>query len=250
MGLVSRIKTWASLEKLYAADLNAEFNNVVNSFTPNKIEGASGTLGNMQANSSPGSVGGENPAGDLLGELRQIRYMLKALSGEAYWYSPPTKSMVTLGTNVNNIPINVSWNITGNLHSSTSAAVDNGVVIPANMTITGLAISVMIKDTNYTGPGVPILSPNIYAGAPGVAGTTIFSTPPSMTCNTANYDYMYYNFATSTLVTAPANPATVVNPILTSATLAAGTRLYMSFAYGAAGSDAQNMQVQLFMRPT
>lgn len=101
MALFSRIKNWISGEKLYASDLNAEFNNVLNGFTPNKIEGASSSVANMQATTNPGGVGTEVQAANLLEELKQIRYILKEIKGTAQWYGDaPTRDLTDLQTSL------------------------------------------------------------------------------------------------------------------------------------------------------
>jgi hypothetical protein len=82
----SRIKTWTS-EILTATDLNAEFNNILNNLTPAGTDDASATLSDMQTIVDP--TGG-SLATSLAGELQRLRYMIKAISGGAYWYSTPS----------------------------------------------------------------------------------------------------------------------------------------------------------------
>jgi hypothetical protein len=254
MALFSRIKTWVSLEKLYASDLNAEFNNLLAGFTPTKIEGASSTLANMQAIATPGTVGSESLAGDLQTEIRQLRYMLKALSGEAYWYAAPSKTLATLNTNVAKVPVLAEWNLNGLLASGiTLADVDNGFVVPVNMNIVGIAISVMTKETAYVGPGTPVLAVDIYkVASAGGAPSAIFSTSPKFTVATSNLDYAYYSFESSSLITPPSAPGTFVTPVLATTTLNAGTMLTMSFSYAAlsTGANAAGLKVQLVMKPS
>lgn len=96
MAQFSRIKVWASGEVLYAADLNNEFNNLLNGFTPNLIDGASVAVSNMQAVFDPGNVGTENKPANLLQELQALRFMIKSFSGEAQWYVPPDTTFSTL----------------------------------------------------------------------------------------------------------------------------------------------------------
>lgn len=87
MALFSRVKTWVSNEVLTASDLNAEFNNILTNFTPSGMDGASSNVANMQSTADPGGVGTESLAGDLLGEIKRLRYKIKQLFGGAQWYS-------------------------------------------------------------------------------------------------------------------------------------------------------------------
>jgi len=55
---LSRVKTWSASEILTAADLNAEFNNILNhSLTNNDIDAAAGIVGSKLDLSSPGTIG-------------------------------------------------------------------------------------------------------------------------------------------------------------------------------------------------
>lgn len=99
MATFSRIKQWVSNEVLTAADLNAEFDNLLNNMTPTGIEDASANVAAMQASTSPGGLGTESLATSLLGEIQRIRYVLKrmvniGLSQE--WYETPGRSWADL----------------------------------------------------------------------------------------------------------------------------------------------------------
>ena len=60
---LSRVKTWATSEVLTAADLNGEFNNILNhSLTNNDIDAAAGIVGSKLDLSSPGVIGATTPA--------------------------------------------------------------------------------------------------------------------------------------------------------------------------------------------
>lgn len=98
MAVFSRIKTWVSNEVLTASDLNAEFNNILTNMQPTGIEDASSDVAAMQATVSPGGVGTESLATDLLGELQRVRYVIKRLTEGAQWYSSPVRF---LGTTAN-----------------------------------------------------------------------------------------------------------------------------------------------------
>lgn len=99
MAVFSRIKTWVSNEVLTAADLNAEFNNILNNMDPEGIEDASATVADMQSSVNPGGVGTESLATDLLGEIKRLRYVVQRLVG-TYWYSDPGRYLTAGGLNV------------------------------------------------------------------------------------------------------------------------------------------------------
>lgn len=99
MAVFSRIKTWVSNEVLTAADLNAEFNNILNNMKPEGIEDASATVADMQSSVNPGGVGTESLATDLLGEIKRLRYVVQRLVG-TYWYSNPGRYLTAGGLNV------------------------------------------------------------------------------------------------------------------------------------------------------
>lgn len=96
MSTFSRIKSWVSNEVLTAADLNNEFNNIINNMSPTGIEDASADVSAMQSNTNPGGVGTESLATDFLGEIQRLRYVIKRLVG-AQWYSDPGRSLAAGG---------------------------------------------------------------------------------------------------------------------------------------------------------
>lgn len=97
MATFTRIKTWVSNEVLTAADLNSEFNNILNNTSPTGIEDASSNVAAMQATTDPGGVGSESLATDLLGEIKRLRYAIKRIAGGAQWYTAP---VIDLGSTI------------------------------------------------------------------------------------------------------------------------------------------------------
>lgn len=95
-GLYSRVKTWVSTEDVTYSDLNAEFDNVLTNFVPLMMDDYSTNVAQMQVQTSPGSVGSESLATTLAGELARIRYMLKTITGETYWYTSPDSDIATI----------------------------------------------------------------------------------------------------------------------------------------------------------
>lgn len=96
MALITRIKTWVTNEKVLAADLNAEFNNVLDNLGPLKIEDYSGNATQMQITTDPGEVGTESLATTLAGELARLRFMLAEITGKDQWYESPVASLAGL----------------------------------------------------------------------------------------------------------------------------------------------------------
>jgi|GEM_PF-6860405 len=89
----SRVKTWIDAEYLYASDINAEFDNILNNLTPSGVDDASATDVAMRATADPYSGGAINKPVDLLGEIQRLRYMVQQLHGREYWYLPPLKTI-------------------------------------------------------------------------------------------------------------------------------------------------------------
>lgn len=89
-----RVKTWVK-ERLTFAALNAEFNNILNNFTPSGMDDYSSTVSEMRTITDPapysGGVQVESAPTSLAGELARIRYVLKRLAGGTYWYSDPAR---------------------------------------------------------------------------------------------------------------------------------------------------------------
>lgn len=92
MATFSRIKVWVSNEVLTAADLNAEFDNIITNMAPLGIEDASANVAAMQSSVSPGGLGSESLATSLLGELQRLRYVIQRivkLDLTKFWYETP-----------------------------------------------------------------------------------------------------------------------------------------------------------------
>lgn len=87
----SRVKVWVH-ERLKFADLNAEFDNILNNLTPAGIDGDSSTLIAMRATTNPLPAGVESLATTLDGEIQRLRYVLNQLGGGTYWYSNPGRN--------------------------------------------------------------------------------------------------------------------------------------------------------------
>lgn len=95
-GLYSRIKTWVTLEDLTAANLNAEFDNILTNFVPLMLDDYSTNVTQMQVKTDPGELGSESLATTLAGELARLRHMITEITGKTHWYQSPSDSLAGL----------------------------------------------------------------------------------------------------------------------------------------------------------
>lgn len=131
MATFSRIKEWVSNEVLTAADLNAEFDNIIDNITPTGIEDASANVAAMQATTDPGGVGTESLATSLLGEIQRLRFVLKRMIGSGQWYSAPTGTLQAGGIDTDALADG----------AVETAKIKNGAVTPAKRSALGQQVS-------------------------------------------------------------------------------------------------------------
>lgn len=91
----SRVKTWGA-EVLTYADLNAEFDNVLTNLTPSGIDDESANDSAAQATSDPYPAAALSKATSLQGEIQQLRYLIKQITGETQWYIDPDLTIAAL----------------------------------------------------------------------------------------------------------------------------------------------------------
>jgi len=102
-GKFSRLKTWLFEEVVKSADLNGEFDNIINNAIPGKIDSYSTTVGQMQTQTNPGAQGSESLAPNLAGELERLRFKIKEILGQTYWYDPVALSLVETNNLINQV---------------------------------------------------------------------------------------------------------------------------------------------------
>ena len=78
---------------LSESQYNADISGLAAAMVPANINDYSNDVTEMQTVTSPGAVGTESLADSLAGEIARIRYQLKAITGEAQWYSAPSISL-------------------------------------------------------------------------------------------------------------------------------------------------------------
>lgn len=97
---ISRVKTWVSAETLTAADLNAEFDNIISGLDTDNIDDYSASVSEMRTTANPGEASSESQATDLTGEITRLRFALLETkqqidSSITYWYESPTTGLIT-----------------------------------------------------------------------------------------------------------------------------------------------------------
>lgn len=90
-----RVKDFGD-EILTQADLDAEFNNILNNFTPAGMDDYSASVAQMKLQTSPGSPATESLAVSFAGEIERIRFVLAQIKGTPFWYSPINNSLDTI----------------------------------------------------------------------------------------------------------------------------------------------------------
>ena len=94
----SAVKTWVDSEVLTAADLNAEFQNVLTNLTPAGIDDESTDITAMQATKDPYSGATAQLPTSLQEEIQELRYMIKQITGKTYWYQDADNSLCPTGS--------------------------------------------------------------------------------------------------------------------------------------------------------
>lgn len=99
MGLFNRLKTWAFEEVEKSADLNAEFDNVINHLLAQYIAGSGSTLSAFQTTLNPGGLGTEVLTQNSAQDIQELRYTIaRILGGGLLWYQQPPVSLTDLST--------------------------------------------------------------------------------------------------------------------------------------------------------
>lgn len=176
-GLYSRLKVWIAGETLTAADQNAEFDNVIANFEPDKLDDYSANVAQMQSTADPGEVGSESLATSTAGELERLRFAIAEVKGTDEWYESPSTNLASIVSSSaasenrivsaatrgsSNQPLFLSPD--GTLNEATIYATATNLAVSINnslvtfvsdITLTGLplapAATALVNDTNLTG---------------------------------------------------------------------------------------------------
>lgn len=91
----SRLKNWIA-EGFNFADINAEFDQILDKLEPQFIGDYSDDVTEMQQQTSPGALSSESQATSLAGELERIRYVISRMIKSdlsKYWYEAPDSDL-------------------------------------------------------------------------------------------------------------------------------------------------------------
>lgn len=169
----SRVKIWTT-EVLQYADLNAEFDNILNNLNPAGMDGQQDTLVAMRATSGPNE---SVLATSLATEIQQIRYQLLALAGgnSTYWYSTPTTSLTDLKNAIGGALVN---------NRLVSGAVSANSSAPRFLQANGAADSIKLLAT--TTPFVYVVNGTSYTVSADVTLSSMSLAPSSQNTATAS----------------------------------------------------------------
>jgi hypothetical protein len=131
--LFNRLVNWIRGQELTYSALNAEINNILTNFKLSRMDDYSLTVAQMREVLSPGVVGTEVQATSGAEEVQQLRYMLKAITGGAQWYSAPAATISDLNSFLN-LPEN-----------QLLSGLVNGDAQPAFVVANGAAASVQLQ---------------------------------------------------------------------------------------------------------
>lgn len=177
MALFSRIHTWVSNETLTAADLNAEFNNILNNAQATSLIGYSANQSQMQSVVDPGDVGTESLASNISGEIQRLRFAVKRIIGQAQWYSaaPSSRSLtnIVIGTaDLVDASVTVPKLAAANYGFSSNSS--SGTFTFASVTFTGVAV--FTRTLTGRGRGLKISLEPGTDGSGAINGIEIVST--------------------------------------------------------------------------
>lgn len=94
--LIQRLKIWRGRETVLTNDINAEFQNFIDTGRAEKLSGHSENVAQMQETFDPGEVSSENLPVSTADELKALRFQVKSVTGEDQWYSAPASTIKEL----------------------------------------------------------------------------------------------------------------------------------------------------------
>jgi len=195
----SRLKVWGR-ERLLFADLNGEFNNILNNLNAAGIGGSSPTLAAFQAsfNAAPIINGAVTPILPLSqnDENLAMRYVLQQLTGGPFWYSAPSRILsaqtadvvahISFGPNVGQTPS------AGTPTDAFADVIRRGAIINAASLSTADFSSAMMDAVNTLfGEYAYDLGPTHILAIPALA--KLQGSVLAQFRNLANGDYIAYN---------------------------------------------------------
>lgn len=98
MSLFNRVRNYLKGQTIKASEFTEELDNIINNMTPQYIEDQSSNVAAMQAETDPGSQGSENLPASLQEEIQALRFAIRRVLGETYWYDTPDISISSLNS--------------------------------------------------------------------------------------------------------------------------------------------------------
>lgn len=247
MAQFSRIKNWVSGEILYAADLNGEFNNLLNGFQPSLIDSAAGnapTLAGMRATLNPGGFGTESLPVTLLDDIKQIKYQLNAIQQNAsgVWYGTPATNLTTTGATLAKQHFQQSWYLNGTYGVLTTPVTDIDGAFAAYENLTIIGIMMFLETAGTSGTTTFDIKKRATSGA---GAASIFTTPPSLTAAAGDHSYLFWDFTNSVAIS---NPAGATQPVLVSASVPKGSLLSCDLLSANVGANSAG--IVLLLQPS
>jgi len=174
-GLYSRVKSWVTKEILTAADLNAEFDNVINNFIPTQIDDYSASVSEMQTQTDPGSVGSESQPTNLAGEIERLRYAIDGIIGKTYWYDTPAISVEQISSALNVPATKIVSGLSRAGSSQLIALSADGAALTVDLNASGTPFVYDIEGTRYTLSSD--ISKTLLTAAPSSNNTCLVNDP-------------------------------------------------------------------------
>lgn len=149
------LKTWNAQEILTGADLNASIAWLLANQIPAGMDDLSTTVAEMRQETDPGAQGSESQATSLAGEIQRLRYAIRRIIGETYWYDAPNISLAETNTQfvqISGLPANriVSGAIRGSGSNQPAFILPNGATNSCVIDATPTNLVVRINDVSYT----------------------------------------------------------------------------------------------------
>lgn len=164
---ISRIKSWKASDKLKAADLNAEFNNIANNITCANVQDCSNTITAFRETKN-GSAGATAAPANFQEEIRELRHAIKDCKASTYWYPTPDSTTETIESDL----VDANTNIAFNVITVSAVNVTNSLTLGENSTINS-STDVLVSNLIVTNLDVVTIqgNPNIQSNIT-ISGTS------------------------------------------------------------------------------
>jgi hypothetical protein len=108
MAVISQFQVVIPGQTITAALWNGTETNIINNgLIPSGIEDYSSTVTQMQTQADPYPAESESLPTSLQGEIERIRWQLKDITGETYWYIDPDNTIMAMEADINALQTNL-----------------------------------------------------------------------------------------------------------------------------------------------